>query len=667
MSSSSFVWTVGSIALSSLITPTIADGSGSRYQLTEAWQGEKFLDHFKFFSGSDPTNGFVTYANQSYAESSGLIEVTESGSFYMGVDYKTKLSPNGPGRDSVRIESKEYYDEGLYIIDLQHMPGSVCGTWPAFWSVGPNWPYDGEIDIIEGVNKHEANEIVLHTSGSCSLSSENDMSGTMSSSECGESSGTIGCVVKGQTGTSGAPFNEKNGGVYAMEWTSSFVKIWYFARSEIPQSITEGNPDTTAFGTPMAHLQGTCDFGERFKSQKFILDTTFCGDWAGGVFGDSGCPVSDPSNPIQSCVNYVAENPAAFKEAYWEINYIKLFQTGTGHSTASIASQAETATAVVSKTVDSVPSVTSTPILETTAPAPETVSAEAPATSSAVPEPANPQTSVAGAETTAAPAPSPKTTAAPASPSSDDSDGADAVSETTIYVTETTTICGASTQKGTIQTIGGGETEVSPASSTVESAATPAAPTPTSQEPVASLAGTTVNGGTPVPTDVSPETPAEETAGESGAPTPSAEQPEKPQPAATSIETGIVPPPVSNPAPTEQGTPEGASPVDATESRHVPDEPAPTSAAPIRSPSPSSWTISSSSRVASSSSFASTTSSASRTTSATKEATAPTETDSGASTGTNPESPVFTAGASKSVGISGLAGIVCGIAMAMLA
>ena len=22
-----------------------------------------------------------------------------------------------------------------------------CGTWPAFWLVGPNWPNGGEIDV----------------------------------------------------------------------------------------------------------------------------------------------------------------------------------------------------------------------------------------------------------------------------------------------------------------------------------------------------------------------------------------------------------------------------------------------------------------------------------------------------------------------------------------
>ncbi|KAF7588261.1 hypothetical protein BBP40_005947 [Aspergillus hancockii] len=669
MPASSLVWSVGSIALSSLIAPTIADGSGSLYHLTEAWQGEKFLDHFKFYSGADPTNGFVTYANQSYAESTGLVEVTSSGSFYMGVDYKTTLSPNGPGRDSVRIESKEFYDEGLYIIDLKHMPGSVCGTWPAFWSVGPNWPHDGEIDIIEGVNKHESNEIVLHTSGSCALSTENDMTGTMTSSECGEASGTVGCVVQGQNGTSGAPFNQQGGGVYAMEWTAEFIKIWYFARSEIPQSITNGNPDTTAFGTPMAHLQGTCNFHERFQSQKFILDTTFCGDWAGGVFGTSGCPVSDPSNPIQSCVNYVAENPAAFKEAYWEINYIKLFQTGASQATSSVAPQAQTATASVSQAASTISSATSTVAPEPTTAVSETASGDSSVDATVVPEPAE-------SKTTAVPAASTETTAAPAGPSSDDNEeGSDAVSQTTIYVTSTTTICSA-TQKGSIKTLGGGETDVSPASSSAATAVTAAVPTPTAQQPSESQTEESgVTGGYPGTSDVSPESPAAETG--STVSTPGAEQPEPSQPGTTSVDAVTAPAAASTPAPAADETPEGASPVGAPEPQQIPGEPEPTTAAanppasvaPIHTPSPSSsWLIHSSSRIASSSKVASTTTSATHSSKTTEAITAaPTTEASSGSTGTSPESPVFTSGARKSVGVTGVASIVCGLVMAMLA
>jgi beta-glucanase (GH16 family) len=66
----------------------------------------------------------------------------------MGVDSLTTLDPSGPGRKSVRIESKKSWNHGLFIADIAHMPGGVCGTWPALWTLGPDWPYNGEIDII---------------------------------------------------------------------------------------------------------------------------------------------------------------------------------------------------------------------------------------------------------------------------------------------------------------------------------------------------------------------------------------------------------------------------------------------------------------------------------------------------------------------------------------
>lgn len=78
----------------------------------------------------------VSYVNQATARSNGLINST-SQSVYLGVDY-TNVTPNG--RPSVRLASKASYNHGLIILDLAHMPGSICGTWPAFWTVGPNWP-----------------------------------------------------------------------------------------------------------------------------------------------------------------------------------------------------------------------------------------------------------------------------------------------------------------------------------------------------------------------------------------------------------------------------------------------------------------------------------------------------------------------------------------------
>lgn len=48
---------------------------------------------------------------------------------------------------SVRIQTKQTFNGGLFIADFFSMPHG-CSVWPAYWSVGPNWPYDGEIDLI---------------------------------------------------------------------------------------------------------------------------------------------------------------------------------------------------------------------------------------------------------------------------------------------------------------------------------------------------------------------------------------------------------------------------------------------------------------------------------------------------------------------------------------
>ena len=52
-------------------------------------------------------------------------------------------------RQSVRINTVRTYTGGLIVMDSLHIP-TGCGTWPAFWSDGPNWPVGGEIDIVEG-------------------------------------------------------------------------------------------------------------------------------------------------------------------------------------------------------------------------------------------------------------------------------------------------------------------------------------------------------------------------------------------------------------------------------------------------------------------------------------------------------------------------------------
>ena len=73
----------------------------------------------------------VNYVDDATARSKGLVQ--QGSAVYLGVDTQT-VNPQG-GRMSVRLESKATYDQGLIILDLAHMPGSTCGTWPAFWYV----------------------------------------------------------------------------------------------------------------------------------------------------------------------------------------------------------------------------------------------------------------------------------------------------------------------------------------------------------------------------------------------------------------------------------------------------------------------------------------------------------------------------------------------------
>jgi hypothetical protein len=55
---------------------------------------------------------------------------------------------------SIRIVSTKTFYHGLVIADFDRMPFG-CSVWPSFWTVGPSWPHNGEIDIVEGVNNKQ--------------------------------------------------------------------------------------------------------------------------------------------------------------------------------------------------------------------------------------------------------------------------------------------------------------------------------------------------------------------------------------------------------------------------------------------------------------------------------------------------------------------------------
>ncbi|KPI45321.1 uncharacterized protein AB675_2577 [Cyphellophora attinorum] len=304
------------------------------YTVQDDYSGPNFFNNFNFFTADDYTHGYVNYVDSQTAAARGLIN-TNNGVAYMGVD-KTNVA-SGRGRDSVRLESKKTYNTGLFIADFGHMPGGACGEWPAYWTVGPNWPNNGEIDIIEGVNSQTSNAMAVHTGPGCSISASSQQSGTLQYPNCDVNAagqpGNSGCSIKtSDTTTYGAGFNAAGGGVYAMEMKASTVRIWSFTRANIPADIKAGVPNPDSWARPLAVFGAPCNTSNFIRQQQIVFDITFCGDWAGSVWSSDA--VCAPKGA--SCQAYVQNNPSAFVNSYWSINSLKVYQNnGQPSSTAA--------------------------------------------------------------------------------------------------------------------------------------------------------------------------------------------------------------------------------------------------------------------------------------------------------------------------------------------
>ncbi|OZJ06028.1 hypothetical protein BZG36_01104 [Bifiguratus adelaidae] len=308
----------------------------AQYTLQTEYSGNTFFNGFTFFTGSDPTHGFVDYVDASTASSQGLTQV-RNGVVYIFADNTTVAS--SAGRRSVRITSNQSYNSGLFLFDVNHVPFG-CGTWPALWTVGPNWPNSGEIDIFEGVNTQATDLMTLHTQQGCTMPASRSQTGTTVTSNCwinapGQSSNQ-GCGVTNTQPTSyGDNLNNAGGGVYATLWNSNGISIWWFQRSAIPSDIRRTPDANFPFGS-------NCP-SSFFVNHQIVVDLTFCGDWAGNVYSQFNCPGS-------SCQNYVQYNPSAFSDAYWSINSFKVYQPGTPTTTTSTSKTTTTTKATTTST-----------------------------------------------------------------------------------------------------------------------------------------------------------------------------------------------------------------------------------------------------------------------------------------------------------------------------
>ncbi|KAJ3485120.1 hypothetical protein NLI96_g5177 [Meripilus lineatus] len=183
----------------------------------------------------------------------------------------------------------------------------------------------GEIDILEGVNDVGPNQATLHTNSGCTMPSSRSQTGSSTGNNCDvATTNNAGCGVKVPSSNSYGPaFNNAGGGWYAMERTDSFIKVWFWSRGagNIPNDVRNGatTVNTDAWGTPFAYFpDNSCDINDHFGWQNIIINLTLCGDWAGAVYSSQGCP--------GSCVDFVNKNPAAFEDAYFDLQWLKVYE-----------------------------------------------------------------------------------------------------------------------------------------------------------------------------------------------------------------------------------------------------------------------------------------------------------------------------------------------------
>ncbi|KAI1614885.1 endo-1,3(4)-beta-glucanase [Exophiala viscosa] len=315
--------------------------SNSPYQLVKNYTSENFFQSFDFFSGPDPSNSFVTYLDLDTANDAGLAgyisssALNDSYAVFLGTDFKN-VTPDG--RPSVRVQGRDWFNHSLIVADIMHMP-SGCGTWPAFWLLGQGapWPRRGEVDIIEGINNNSVNTLALHSDAGVSVANltslrhgnHSAMTGTFTSLDCDVGSSNVGCAATGSPESYGADFNAQGGRVVVTEISADVIQIWSFERDNIPQDLSEGLPNPhheangSSWGAPEVKFvnNGNDTFDDHFINLQPIFNTAFCGSWVEAFWHTSEC-----SSLAPTCESYVANNPAAFVDAYWAIGGLQVYE-----------------------------------------------------------------------------------------------------------------------------------------------------------------------------------------------------------------------------------------------------------------------------------------------------------------------------------------------------
>ncbi|KZV76694.1 glycoside hydrolase family 16 protein [Peniophora sp. CONT] len=301
------------------------------YDLVRSYEGSTFFDRWEWFGNWDNlTLGDVWWLGQQDAMNQGLAYVDNNGHAIIKVD-NTSNVPFNEKRNTVRITSTDSYAVGsLWIIDILHLPWG-CSVWPAFWTKGPTWPDNGEIDIIEGINLNDDNQYALHTTAGCAAQPGVIQTGVVGQGDCSQPSGCT--VTESQPNSYQAGFAAVGGGVWATQFDVAGVYIWFWSRDNVPESIKQSTStsgiDMSDFGVPSAAFPASaCNIPQFFTAQNLVIDITLCGNWAGiPALYQAQCMNAGTTGTCYQD-NVVGPGSPKYDEAYFEIDFLRAYTTG---------------------------------------------------------------------------------------------------------------------------------------------------------------------------------------------------------------------------------------------------------------------------------------------------------------------------------------------------
>ncbi|KAF7348526.1 hypothetical protein MVEN_01370100 [Mycena venus] len=301
--------------------------SNEGWKLSKKLEGSDFLDFFNYDTGTGDNDGVAEYVN---GVQEGLA-YTSGNQVILAVDTAEDVS----ARNSLRMVSKTTFnakDMNLFIFDIAHMP-AVCGTWPAVWFTGANWPYQGEIDVVEGVSLYNQNIYSVHTGSGCTISSSavSAMSAVTivksDGTDCDATVDPAGCgFTDHQATTFGPGFNSAGGGVFALQFDTTGIKMWFFQTGNVPSDISSLAPNPSTWGAPrMSVPTSSCSPTTFFSDLMMVVDTNLGGTFTEGVWAVDGAGGQAKSCKTQTGVDtaadYVKSHGSEFgAAAQWEIN-----------------------------------------------------------------------------------------------------------------------------------------------------------------------------------------------------------------------------------------------------------------------------------------------------------------------------------------------------------